>query len=298
MQGITIRDLPNRIVLPRGSTHELDLGDHIFDPQFNADEITWTLSPLGALQGRHDVGQNTLIIQAPEDASPWEQLVLTARNPSGQTASDTVEVFVNDSPIFSPIGTISLNEDAPYALAPEALVSDGDTPFNQLRWRIDTPPEISVKLDGETHTAHITPAADWHGQSHIELIVRDPFDFADTLQVDIDVTSVNDPPQLLAAPNVRLTRGRSDNSLLLSSLMADAEDASEDLKLSWVGDENVQLEVAGGRLVVSANTDWTGREEITLIVEDSGQLKASGPLVVTVVPSLRLASSRSPTISA
>ena len=62
--------------------------------------------------------------------------------------------------------------------------------------------------------------------------------------------------------------------------MADAEDASEDLKLSWVGDENVQLEVAGGRLVVSANTDWTGREEITLIVEDSGQLKASGPLVV------------------
>ena len=68
--------------------------------------------------------------------------------------------------------------------------------------------------------------------------------------------------------------------------MVDAEDASEDLKLSWVGDENVQLEVAEGRLVVSANTDWTGKEEITLIVEDSGQLKASGPLVVTVVPSL------------
>ena len=286
VQGITIRDLPNRIVLPRGSTHELDLGDHIFDPQFKADEITWTLSPLGALQGHHDVGQNTLVIQAPDDASPWEQLVLTARNPSGQTTSDTVEVFVNDRPVFSPIGTISLHEDAPYALALDALVSDGDTPFNQLRWRIETPPEISVRLDGDTHTAHITPAADWHGQSHIELVVRDPFDFADTLQVDIDVTSVNDPPQLIAAPNVRLTRGRSDNSLLLSTLMADAEDASEDLKLSWVGDENVQLEVAEGRLVVSAHTDWTGREEITLIVEDSGQLKASGPLVVTVVPSL------------
>ena len=239
-----------------------------------------------------------LSLRAPDDASPWEQLVLTARNPLGQTTSDTVEVFVNDRPTFSPIGTINLNEDAPYELALEALVSDEDTPFNQLRWRIDTPPELSVRLDGETHTGLITPASDWHGQSRIELIVRDPFDFADTLQVNIDVSAVNDPPQLIAAPNVRLTRGRSDNSLLLSALIADAEDASENLKLSWVGDENVQLEVIEGRLVVSANTDWTGREEITLIVEDSGQLKASGPLVVTIVPLCRRTSLHSPTTSA
>ena len=286
VQGITIRDLPNRIVLPRNGTHQLTLRDHIFDPQFGADEITWTLSPLGALQAHHDVEQNALILRAPDDASPWEQLVLTARNPSGQTASDTVEVFVNDHPTFSPIGTISLNEDAPYELALEAFVSDVDTPFNHLQWRIDTPPELSVQVDGETRTAIITPAADWYGQSRIELIVCDPFDFADTLQVDIDVSSVNDPPQLITSPNLRLTRGRSDNSLLLSALIADAEDASEDLKLSWVGDENVQLEVVEGRLIVSANTDWTGREEITLIVEDSGQLKDSGPLVVTIVPSL------------
>ena len=40
VQGITIRDLPNRIVLPRSGTHQLTLGNHIFDPQFRADEIT------------------------------------------------------------------------------------------------------------------------------------------------------------------------------------------------------------------------------------------------------------------
>ena len=32
VQGITIRDLPNRIVLPRSGTHQLTLGNHIFDP--------------------------------------------------------------------------------------------------------------------------------------------------------------------------------------------------------------------------------------------------------------------------
>ncbi len=286
VQGITISGLPERLVLPRGGTYQFDLNEHVFDPMYELEDITWSISPIGGLQSRHDAEGNALLLQAPSDASPWEQLVLTARNPAGQTTSDTLEIFVNAAPTFAPIGTLGLGEDQSYALALDALISDSDTPFEQLEWSVDAPPEVAIAIDPTARSARITPQVNWHGQTRAVLIARDPFDFSDSLQIDIEVTAVNDPPQLLAAPNLRLTRGRSDNSLLLSELLSDVEDPSEDLRLSWVGNEHVQLEVIEGRLVVSAVEGWTGSEEITLVVEDSGLLTASGPLVVTVVPSL------------
>lgn len=286
VQGITISGLPQRLVLPRGGLHQLSLVNHVFDPQYSSDQITWTVSSVGALQGHHNREDNALVLQAPSDASPWEQVILTATNPAGQTTSDTLEIFVNDGPQFASIDPINLSEDAPYSLPLDALVSDGDTPFEQLQWTMETPPEITLALDADTRTAQIVPQANWHGQTHAVLIARDEFDFADTLRIDIAVAPVNDPPRLLAAPNVRLTRGRSDNSLLLGDLLDDVEDSSEALRLSWIGNEHVQLHISEGRLVVSADPDWTGSEEITLVVEDSGQLTTSGPLVVTVIPSL------------
>ncbi len=286
VQGITISGLPERLVLPRGGTYRFDLDDYVFDPIYELGEITWSISPIGGLHSTHDVEDNALLLQAPSDASPWEQLVLTARNPAGQTTSDTLEIFVNAAPTFSPIGALGLNEDQAYALALDALVSDSDTPFEQLEWTVDAPPEIAIAIDPAARVAHIAPQANWHGQTRAVLIARDPFDFSDSLQIDIEVAAINDPPQFLTAPNLRLTRGRSDDSLLLSELLSDVEDRSEDLRLSWVGNEQVQLEMAEGRLIVSAAGGWTGSEEITLVVEDSGLLTASGPLVVTVVPSL------------
>jgi len=286
VQGITISGLPERLVLPRGGTREFALNDYIFDPIYDKDEIVWTLSPVGALTSEHDLESNALFLRAPDDASVWEQLVLTATNPAGQTTSDTLEIFVNTAPIFSAIDALILSEDTNYALALDALINDQDTSFDLLQWTFTAPPELVFTLDAESRVAQITPQANWHGETSATLIARDNFDFADTMQVHISIAPINDPPYLLQAPNMRLTRGRSDNSLRLDELFADIEDASDALTLSWIGNEQVLLAVEDGRLVVTAPPQWTGSEEITLVVEDSQGLTATGPLGVTIVPSL------------
>ena len=286
VQGITISGLPERLVLPRGGSAQFALDDYLFDPIYGKDEIEWNLSPIGSLHSEHNREDKTLLLRAPSDASPWEQLILTATNPAGQTAADTLEIFVDAAPTFSAIGALVFSEDAPYSLALDALVADADTPFDLLEWTFVTPPELSFAFDAATRSARIAPQSNWHGETSATLIARDNFAFADTLQVQISVTPVNDPPQLLQAPNLRLTRGRSDNSLRLIDLFSDIEDANEVLVLSWVGNEQVLLSVEDGRLVVTADPTWTGSEEITLVVEDSQGLTATGPLGITIVPSL------------
>ncbi|MGY8825211.1 MAG: Ig-like domain-containing protein [Candidatus Latescibacterota bacterium] len=286
VQGITISGLPERLVLPRGGRHEFALNDYIFDPIYGKDEIIWNLSPIGSLASEHDQESNSLFLRAPDDTSVWEQLILTATNPAGQTTSDTLEIFVNTAPIFSTIDALILSEDSNYSLALDALVDDQDTSFDLLEWTFTVPPELTITLDAKSRAAQITPQANWYGETSATLIARDNFDFADTMQVQISIAPINDPPYLLQAPNVRLTRGRSDNSLRLDDLFADIEDAGDALKLSWIGNEQVILAIEGGRLVVTAAPEWTGSEEITLVVEDSQGLTATGPLGVTIVPSL------------
>ncbi len=286
VQGITIGGLPERLVLPRGGTSEFALDNYVFDPIYDPSDITWQLSPINSLQSDYDPEANFLTLQAPLDSSPWEQLIIRATNPAGQTVADTLEIFVNVAPSLNPISALAFAEDGVYELALDALVTDPDTPFDQLQWSFDTPPELSVSFDATTRTARLQAQANWNGQTQLSLTASDEFAFADTLQIDVSVESINDAPTLLLAPNLRLTRGRSDNSLLLSDLFADIEDAHEQLSLSWLGNEQVQISIENGRLVVSATSSWTGSEDITLVVEDSQGLTAIGPLSVTVVPSL------------
>jgi hypothetical protein len=288
VQGISIRGLPERLVLPRGAIdeHTFQLDELIFDPLYSPAEIVWSISPISALSLERDPGTNSLRLEAPRDASPWERLMLTATNPAGQTASDTVDIFVNAAPHLLPVGPLVFAEDNEYELALDALVDDPDTPADQLQWSASPSPELRVAIQGPPYLARFSARPDWHGPAGTLLMVADPFGFADTLQVPVRVEAVNDPPRLLAAPNVRLTRGRQDSSLVIADLVADVEDTPAELRLSWSGAARVQLEKREGRLVLSNKGEWLGTEEIILIVEDSGGLTAAGPLTVTVVPSL------------
>jgi len=284
VQGISINGLPEQLVLPRGSSQALHLDDMVFDPLYGPDELTWTVSATPSLTP--DRNGNDLILQAPADASPWERLIVTVTNPDGQTASDTVDVFVNAPPVLNSLSTLVFAEDESYDIPLDALVDDPDTQADLLTWSVSNSREIQVEIAGPPYIAHLSALPEWHGQGQIALVVEDNHAFADTLQITVEVNAVNDAPRLLASPNVRLTMGKQDSSLVLADLIADIEDATEQLGVSWSGNEHVGLELSEGRLILDGPADWEGTEEITLIFEDTGGLTATGPLTVTIAPSM------------
>ena len=284
VQGISIGGLPEQLILPRGDTRTLNLDELVFDPLYAASDLIWTLSETPALSPIRD--RSDLILQAPTDASPWERLELTVTNPDGQTARASVDIFVNAAPTLTNIGPLIFLEDEPYEIPLDSLVEDPDTAPNFLKWSASSSPEIAVEIIGPPFTARLTTQPQWNGQDQIELIVADNYAFSDTLQIAVAVEAVNDAPRLLAAPNVRLTRGKNDDSLVLTDLVTDIEDPAAALGLSWSGNDHVDIELHDGRLVLASPDDWEGTEEILLVVEDTGGLTATGPLTVTVVSSL------------
>ncbi|MBM3278924.1 MAG: hypothetical protein FJY95_12710 [Candidatus Handelsmanbacteria bacterium] len=289
VRGIELVGLPHRLVLARGQTDttSLQLDQFLFDPVYGPERIEWTVSPSAVLSLDFDTSRRLVRLRAPDSASPWEQLRVTATNPDGQSANALIEVFVNGGPQLVPgLGPLTLAEDQSFTWPLDNLASDPDAGPQQLQWIFAATPELGAALDLETRQLRFTPRADWNGEGQLTLRVVDEYGFADTAQVALSVLPVEDPPLFLISPNVRLIRGRQDSSLTRQALLSDAEQTPEQLSLSWEGADEVGIEERAGRLVLSAPQDWTGTEEIRLLASDPSGLSDQALLTVSVVPSL------------
>ena len=289
VSGIGISGLPSELVLARGQVDSTTfrLNDVIFDPLYGPASIDWTVSRSTSLTLDMDRETNRLVISAPESASSWDRLTLTATNPDNQIATFVVDVYVNAGPeLPEQLDEISIQEDGFYEVELDDIVVDPDTPAGQLSWSGSATGEFTLRFEGPPYVARIEPAANWSGTGSVSLFVADEFGFVDSTVVRISVLPVNDAPEFRIAPNLQIVRGRQDSSLVLHDLLLDAEDDMDALLLSWSGDENVSLEQRDGRLVVSTPMDWQGTETIQLRVEDSQGLTATAPLTVTVLASL------------
>ena len=288
VRGISIEGIPPTLVLARGraDTTVLRLNDYVFDPVHDIGDIQWQFPANTSLRLEHDTAGGSLTISAPEDAASWERLILTAINPDGQSAADTVDVFVNAAPTLDDDpAPVLLNEDDTVEVAID--VEDVDTNPDLLRLDALAPPELGVEISGPPFVAHISPETDWHGSATVYIVAIDNFDFSDTTAIRVDVSPVNDAPEILLEPNIRLTGGKRDSSLTLSGLIHDPDEEVEDLRLSWSGGDKVQIQLRDGRLVLGArDEEWMGDEQILLTVEDRDGLVDSALLTVSVVASV------------
>ena len=289
VRGIGIEGLPERLVLRRGQTDTTTfrLDELIFDPVYGPGEIDWSVTAGSQIAVERLAEGNLLRVVAPETASPWERITVTATNPDGQSASAFVDVFVNAAPeLPGRLGAVTLQEDHIAEVSLADVVSDPDTPVDRLTWSVTAPDRLGATVSGSPPVLHLSPAPDWHGSAEVTLYAVDDYGFADTAAVSVTVSPTNDAPRILVAPNLRLTRGRTDSTLVLAGLLADVEDGPAGLRVRWSGQHHVGIEVRSGRLLLSAPPVWIGEEIIQLEVEDSGGLAATAPLTVTVVRSL------------
>ncbi|MFH1566382.1 MAG: hypothetical protein ABIL09_00165, partial [Gemmatimonadota bacterium] len=299
VRGIGIEGLPERLVLARGQvdTTTFRLDDLVFDPVYGPGDITWSVTAGAALEIQRLEPGHLLRVVAPAAQSPWERITLVATNPDGQSATAFVDVFVGAPPrLADPVAPMRLEEDTSIEVALADLVQDPDTPLDRLRWTAAAARQLGAEVIGSPPLLRLTPAPDWSGAATVTLVAADEYGFADTTVVPVTVTPRNDAPRLLVAPNILLTRGRSDSTLVLEQLLSDAEDAVADLHLTWQGDHHVAVAERQGRLVLTAPPVWVGQEVIELRVTDAEGLAATAPLTVTVVrslaPSLRRVPSR------
>ncbi|MCH2576633.1 hypothetical protein MK131_17780, partial [Candidatus Poribacteria bacterium] len=286
VQGISLNNFPNKIVLRRSETQNINLRSYFFDPVFAIEDIEWNISPSNDIPAILDHKNHTLTFTAPQDHSPWQTIVITAKNPEGQIGLDTLNIFVNDPPIFESIDKITISEDNNFHIDLNSIISDVDTEWTRLEWSSIAGSKVDIQLDDEKQRATIWPEQNWYGTDLVRLIATDNFSFSDTLQLEIEIEPINDPPTLLFAPNIQLIPGRSDQSIKIENLIDDSEDNYSELGLTWSGEENAQLSVIDGLLTISSKPGWYGTEEIQLRVEDTEGKYSTGLLTVTISPTM------------
>ncbi|MBT6147994.1 MAG: Ig-like domain-containing protein, partial [Gemmatimonadetes bacterium] len=289
VHGISLEGLPSELVLSRGQIDSTSfaLDQILFDPLYAPQDISWHVDATAAVDVHIDTQTRHLIIAAPADRSLWEQLTLRAMNPDGQTASAPIDLFVNAGPVLmASLDTLEFSEDGTHRLSLDALVDDPDDPDAQLLWTLIAPAELGARLEGPPHELIIEPLADWHGSGQLKLTTMDRFGFADSAAMNVRVLAVNDVPQSLYSPNLRITRGKTDSSLSVASLFADVDDDLAQMEMSWTGAERTRIARRGGRMVITAPDDWEGSEAIQLTIVDAQGAAATAPLTITVVASL------------
>ncbi len=292
--------LPDLHVRPGQVDSSLDLDDFLNDPVNPDSTIVWISSIPDPDRIQVSVDSTSHVVTVdPTDFIGIAGVAFTAtttRFSGGETAGDSIRVIVDTPPAFDTSGiadTIRFQEDTDTTLVlvatdvdPGAVLSfsslDPDTATNISAFFDDTTPS------GTTTRAEIklTPRQDFFGSEVRRFRVEDQFGLADSMQVVVVVTPVNDPPEFIQDfPLVEI--GLLGQELLeLNQYVEDVDDPFEALQLRFSGSDSIAINVSPGnaRLTITAVPPFSSTDSVEVSVRDPSNALAVQWITVGVIP--------------
>lgn len=207
---------------------------------------------------------------------------LTAKDPSGATATQTVNISfapVNDAPTIDATATRSLttSEDTQVAFVIDA--SDVDTPDSQLAASIATAPAHGTIVTDEQGNSFYRPDANFNGTDSFVVAVSDG-QASTSYTVNVTVTPVNDAPSFASA-----TRTLTIDEDQPVSFDPGASDVDGDTLTYSVGNlANGTASVGNdGRITFTPAANFHGEASFVLTASDGHGGVASQTVSITVV---------------
>jgi chitodextrinase len=215
---------------------------------------------------------------------------LSVSDGDGDTGLDSASVLiVRDNPVIGKIPYQEISEGKSFK--PIALDDWVEDPFYkdaELTWTYRGNSRLKAALKGREFTVAV-PDSEWSGSEIITFLATNPKNASDSIQVVFTVNSVNDPPRWIKpAPNYAFGED-STLTLPLDSLrvrVGDIDNLTSELVFSVTGNRFVHsvYDAKMNALVLSADLNWNGIEELSFVVADKGGLSASSRSRITVRP--------------
>ncbi|MDZ7797050.1 MAG: tandem-95 repeat protein [Candidatus Marinimicrobia bacterium] len=231
-------DFPDSIYLDEDETRIVELQSWY--------PFIWDDDPLTGLEWQFrqnriscEVSGDSLLIRPPGEWSGSERVGIIITDNGG--LSDTAEVIilvsgVNDPPVFTarfPV-LIDMWEDEVLRLGLDSIIVDPDNERTSLSWELQLSYGeeniLEVRIDTARREICLIPSRDYFGNVQMTLFIEDPPGLKDSLQVDINVYPVNDPP---VVSNITPTYFYEDDSarIDLDSLVSDVD--NDTTEISW-----------------------------------------------------------------
>jgi hypothetical protein len=284
----SVNDLPvmqplAQVSLQQEESTTIGLGSYVSDLDHNSQQLTWQFSNYFHIEIEYNKTAQSLKIISPADWEGFEYVRATVTDDSGGADTDTMLVHVigvAQAPELSAFPQIQFNEDGSTSLNINNLVLDPDTPDQNLFWSVHGNTSVSASFNTMEGTADFSSKANWNGTEEFWLIVTDPTELKDSVQVSVAVTAVNDPPQFAGMPGVDLS-GQSSQSVNLAAYTTDVDHADNLLQWSYSGNNKVQVSLdASGMITFSAAASWKGLENIRVFVHDPADALDSSSIMV------------------
>lgn len=276
---------PGELILPAGSSRTLDLDDYVSDAD-NAD-ADLTLSVLDAqnLQVQVDPSSHVATFIAPSHLTGVELLRLHARDPQGNTDTDTLLVAVvqGGNPLVALAPDLIFLPSERDTLQLDAYVWDQDTADGDMSWSVVNSGLFITQVDNALrrviYTAPALPGS-------VDQSIYRATDPQGHWGEDAGSLAVIDPsgrPLILPLAERWLRVDSADSSLSLDEVVYDYD--HEAYELTWeVGQGTLvqaQIRSSDRRLLLQAGMT-PGTESLPLTVTDPLGRSATGALVVHV----------------
>lgn len=258
------------------------LDPYVWDVDNTKDELQWTFSNYSHVTLSFSESEHHLTIQSPSNWGGFEYIVVKVEDPQGKHSSDTLVVQVvkvSYAPQLSAIPEIIFNEDGTYRLNLNDYVYDKDTPLSNLYWEVKGNKNVHYSIDYVNKIVTLQGAKDWFGSETIWVKVVDPDQYADSVQVQVTVLPINDPPQIKDFPAVDLSR-INPRSIAFRSYLTDVDNAVDELYLRAIDPGPINVNISENQISFEADQNWYGAQTMRLIVQDpAGAADTSSVLV-------------------
>ena len=248
--------------------------------------------------------QRSFMIVPQSDQWGTAEITLEVRDPQGASNTIYFQVVVesvNDQPVLSPIGNVTILEDGPAVKLP-FYTFDAETPPAEL-WTIAFSsdqaviPDQSISVLGASNGRTLTfaPPKDAYGTAIIDVYTIDSEgDFA-WVWFGVSVTPVNDRPTLDSIPNFNLNEDSGPVLVALNGISSGANNEAQELIVSATSSHphivpppqvNYVSPSGSGALMIAPLPDTNGTATITVSVTDGQTVNGTNTqsFVVNVRP--------------
>jgi PKD repeat protein len=199
----------------------------------------------------------------------------------GLTQGGMVTVLANQAPSISDIANVNTNEDTPISVF--FTVIDPDSAHCSVNLDINSDNSLLVPSENMSYTCYnntytlvINPANNQYGSANFTISATDNHNISDTQNFTLEVSPVNDPPQISSIDNLTINEDTVSNTIYFN--ISDIEtDASElDVYASSSNTNLIPVEniVFGGTnenrsFVITPTENQNGTATVTITVSDS-----------------------------
>jgi phosphoribosyl-AMP cyclohydrolase len=250
----------------------------------DGDALTYTVATPS--KGSATISGSTLTYTPTSSASGTDSFVVTARDPSGATATQTINVTLassNRAPSFSSSSqSVSTSEDTSSAISVSATDADGDA----LTYSVTSSASNgTTSVSGGTVT--YTPRANYNGTDSFVVTAADGKGGTATQTVNVTVASVNDAPSFSSSSQAVSATAGTARTITLAATDVDGDALTYTVATPSKGSATI----SGSTLTYTPTSSASGTDSFVVTARDPSGATATQTINVTVTTASTTASS-------